>query len=192
MRAPSQKTTTPAATSSGVPFRFIGVLAANPSYPAPTSPVVTIIPGATQIHTDLRRPCLRHRGRQHMQRRLRRAVMPMRPPRDESPPATRYSQSVPVPPSAPGCAAFATRNGPRVFVANIPSHCSTEIASSGAVLNIPALFTSRSSPPIRPTTSPTAAPTLSSDCTSHPTAKASEPSPRNSSAVTDASSRDPR
>ena len=46
-----------------------------------------------------------------------------------------------------GSAACATRNGARVLVWNIASHCSTGISSMGAVSNRPALFTRMSMRP---------------------------------------------
>ena len=74
-----------------------------------------------------------------------------------------------------GSAACATRNGPRVFVANIASHCSGVIASSAAVSNAPALFTSRSIPPKNFAAAATPLRTETALPTSHTTACARTP-----------------
>ncbi len=102
------------------------------------------------VHADLRRPRLRHRLREHVQRRLRRAVVPMRRPRmnpaqraDVHDPPLRRLQMRIAPPSPPETARACWSQTSRPTARHVMS-------SSAAVSNTPALFTSRSSPPERP------------------------------------------
>jgi hypothetical protein len=173
---PAAKKSTAWATSSTLPLRRMGVLAAKCAGLAWASLSVQLNPSRRDaVDAHLGRKGLGHRLGEHVQSGLRCAVVCMAGPgahpsqrADVHDPSLQRSADA-------ASASRATRNGPRALVSKTASHWSRLSASSGADSKTAALLTTMSSRPKRPTTAATAARTEASERTSHSTANARRP-----------------